>query len=227
VPGGHRSTINGKYEVIEKTELRDGGWLLYDAAFFAPAEADELFTTLRAEIEWQQEVGRGRPWPRLTAWVADAGLAYRYSGVTHIGTGWTPTLIGVKQRIELAAAATFNSVLLNRYRSGKDSIGMHADDEPELGTNPVVASVSLGAVRTFILKHRESGEKRAMPLAHGSLLVMAGTCQHHWLHGVPKTEQAVSERVNLTFRLIYRPTGAPPTGAEDMGDGREPGGTAD
>ena len=156
----------------ETISLRDGGTLWYDPAFFA-AEADTLFARLLHETAWQQEVGRGRPFPRLTAWVADAGLVYRYSGVTHVGTGWTDMLFELRRRIETAAGAAFNSVLLNRYRTGSDSIGLHADDEPELGVNPVVASVSLGAVRTFVLRHRASGEKRTLPLAHGSLLVMA------------------------------------------------------
>jgi alkylated DNA repair dioxygenase AlkB len=182
--------------------LRDGGTLLYIQNFFDLAEADALFATSCGETAWKQEIGRGRPFPRLTAWYADDGLIYRYSGVTHVGGGWTPTLSEIKRRIEQASAAEFNSVLLNRYRSGQDSIGMHADDEPELGVNPVVASVSLGSVRTFVLKHRASGEKRSMALAHGSLLVMAGTCQHHWMHGIPKTMQAVGERINLTFRRL-------------------------
>jgi alkylated DNA repair dioxygenase AlkB len=186
----------------ETTALCDGGMLLYNPAFFGPTEADALFTVLCRETAWKQEVGRGRPFPRLTAWYADNGLVYRYSGVAHTGTGWTQALLDVRRRIEAASGAAFNSVLLNRYRSGQDSIGMHADDEPELGVNPVVASVSLGAVRTFVLKHRKSGEKLALPLAHGSLLVMGGTCQHHWLHGVPKTERDVGERINLTFRNI-------------------------
>jgi alkylated DNA repair dioxygenase AlkB len=188
--------------MIETTRLRDGGVLWYDPAFFPRPEADALFETLLRETDWKQEVGRGRPFPRLTAWYADAGLVYRYSGVTHLATGWTPTLLDIKRRIEETSAARFNSVLLNRYRGGKDSIGMHADDEPELGTNPVVASVSLGAVRSFVLRHRKGREKITLPLAHGSLLVMAGTCQHHWLHGVPKTEAEVGERINLTFRRI-------------------------
>lgn len=188
--------------MLESTPLCDGGILLYDGTFFPPAEADALYATLLRETAWKQEIGRGRPFPRLTAWYAGAGLEYRYSGVTHVGAGWTPTLLDIKQRIEPVAGATFNSVLLNRYRTGRDSIGMHADDEPELGTNPVIASISLGAVRTFLLRHRKTREKRTLRLAHGSLLVMAGTCQHHWLHGVPKTDEAVGERINLTWRRI-------------------------
>jgi alkylated DNA repair dioxygenase AlkB len=146
--------------------------------------------------------GRGRPFPRLTAWFADDGLVYRYSGVTHEGTGWLPELLDVKQRVEAASGASFNSLLLNLYRDGRDSIGFHTDAEPELGLKPVVASVSLGAVRQFILKHKKTGEKLDFRLAHGSLLVMAGSCQHHWLHGVPKTDAVVGERINLTFREI-------------------------
>jgi alkylated DNA repair dioxygenase AlkB len=186
----------------ETIVLRDGGTLLYDEHFFGGPEADALFDVLRHQTAWKQEVGRGRPFPRLTAWYAEAGTAYRYSGVTHIGAGWTPTLLEIKRRVEAAAGAAFNSVLLNFYRSGRDSIGLHADDEPELGANPVVASVSLGGVRTFVLKHKASREKRSLRLGHGSLLVMGGTCQHHWLHGLPKTEEEVGGRINLTFRLI-------------------------
>jgi alkylated DNA repair dioxygenase AlkB len=188
--------------MMERTNLRDGGVLLYDAAFFPEPEANSLFATLRRETAWMQEVGRGRPFPRLTAWYAEQDLTYRYSGVTHVGAGWTATLLDIKQRVESAASAPFNSVLLNYYRHGRDSIGMHADDERELGVNPIVGSVSLGAVRTFVLKHRTTREKRVVELAHGSLLVMAGTCQHHWMHGVPKTEAEVGERINLTFRNI-------------------------
>jgi alkylated DNA repair dioxygenase AlkB len=186
----------------EATQLRDGGTLLYAPAFFPTKEAAALFRALRDGTAWKQEVGRGRPFPRLTAWYAGAGVAYRYSGVTHIGAGWTDTLLEVKSRVEATAGTAFNSLLVNLYRDGRDSIGMHTDAEPELGTNPVVASVSLGAVRRFVLKHKQSGEKLALDLAHGSLLVMGGTSQHHWLHGVPKTETDVGERINLTFRNI-------------------------
>ena len=188
--------------MAEYRELLDGGTLTYDAAFFNRAEADRLLALLRSEVPWQHEVGRGRPFPRLTAWYADAGVNYSYSGVTHQGQGWTPELLQIKQRVEAAAGVPFNSLLLNLYRDGNDSIGFHTDAEPELGQNPVVASVSLGAVRRFILKHKNQREKLSYLLAHGSLLVMGGTCQHYWLHGVPKTAQSVGQRINLTFRQI-------------------------
>ena len=193
--------------MAEQRELRDGGTLCYDAAFFERSEADRLLALLREQVPWAQEHGRLHPFPRLTAWYADAGVDYTYSGVTHRGTGWLPELLAVKRLIEEVSGAAFNSLLLNRYRDGRDSIGFHTDAEPELGQNPVVASVSLGAVRTFILKHIKSGEKLTYPLAHGSLLVMGGTCQHFWLHGVPKTATPVGERNNLTFRNIL-PTAA-------------------
>lgn len=188
--------------MLERSAIRDGGVLLYAAAFFPPSEADSLFAHLRTNIRWGQEVGRGRPFPRLTAFVADAGLEYRYSGVVHRGEGWPAELLAVRERIESASGAEFNSLLLNLYRDGRDSIGFHADDEPELGKNPVVASVSLGAVRKFVMKHVATRESLSFQLAHGSLLVMAGTCQHHWRHGVPKTAETVGERINLTFRKL-------------------------
>ncbi len=188
--------------MAESIPLRDGGTLYYDETFFPRAEADALFERLRRDVPWRQEAGRGRPFPRLTAWFADPGLSYSYSGVTHHAQPWTPDLADVRRRVEAASGAAFNSLLLNLYRGGRDSIGFHADDEPELGPNPVVASVSLGAVRRFVLKHRRTRETIELPLAPGSLLVMGGTCQHHWLHGVPKTAAPVGERINLTFRKI-------------------------
>jgi alkylated DNA repair dioxygenase AlkB len=111
-------------------------------------------------------------------------------------------LLELKSRVESAAGAEFNSLLLNLYRDGRDSIGMHADDELELGVNPVIGSVSLGNVRRFVLRHKKRGERLSFDLAHGSLIVMAGTSQHHWVHGVPKTVKPVGKRINLTFRTI-------------------------
>jgi alkylated DNA repair dioxygenase AlkB len=198
--------------MAERIELLDGGTLYYDPAFYSPGAADALFARLRERIPWGREGGRGRPYPRLTSFFADAGVGYSYSGVTHKGSGWLPELEEVKRRVEAASGAEFNSLLLNLYRDGRDSIGFHADAEPELGTNPVVASVSLGSVREFVLRHKASRERLKFRLAHGSLLVMGGTCQHHWLHGVPKTEDEVGERVNLTFRKIYPAARSAPGG---------------
>jgi alkylated DNA repair dioxygenase AlkB len=182
--------------------IRDGGKLLYDAAFFPPAQADALFAWLRANIPWRQESVHGRPLPRLNAWFSDSGLQYSYSGVSHSGAGWLPQLAEIKRRVEEAAGAAFNSLLLNLYRDGRDSIGFHTDAEPELGPDPVVATLSFGSERTFVLKHKVTKETITYRLGPGSLLVMGGTSQHHWLHAVPKTDAAVGERISLTFRRI-------------------------
>ena len=189
----------------ERIALRDGGWIRYAEHFLSIGEADRLFDALRYATGWRQFRNRLWTFPRLTAFVADAGIAYRYSGVTHAGEQWTADLQDVRRRLESTTAAAFNGVLLNLYRDGNDSMGRHADDERELGTNPVVASVSLGATRTFVLCHRGSGEKLALDLAHGSLLVMGGTLQHHWVHELPKTMRPVGERINLTFRRFVAP----------------------
>jgi alkylated DNA repair dioxygenase AlkB len=187
----------------EQFHLRDGGLIHYDPAFLPPTEANELQARLHVDVLWEQSGRPGRLFPRLTAWYADAGLTYSYSGVTHHPIPWTPELESLKSRAEAAAGTSWNSLLLNLYRDGNDSIGFHADDEPELGTNPVIGSISLGAERRFILKHTASGEKREFLLAHGSLLVMGGTSQHHWRHGLPKTRRSVGPRINLTFRFIH------------------------
>jgi alkylated DNA repair dioxygenase AlkB len=191
--------------MLRATNIRDGGRILYDPTFLPSAEADALFAYLRDTVPWQQEGRPPRMFPRLTAWYANLGVTYSYSGVTHQAVPWTPELLDIKQRAETAAGTTWNSLLLNYYRDGQDSIGFHADDEPELGTNPVIGSISLGAVRRFVLKHPASGEKLEFDLPHGSLLVMGGTSQHHWRHGIPKTRKPVGPRINLTFRQILRP----------------------
>lgn len=190
----------GAEERRNPARLRDGGWIQYWENFFPVPEAERLFEALRRDVPWGQFRNRLWTFPRLTAFVADAGVVYRYSGVTHAGSGWAPDLLGVRRRVEQVTGAIFNGVLLNLYRDGRDSMGRHADAEPELGSNPLVASVSLGAVRSFVLRHRASKEKRELDLAHGSLLVMGGTLQHHWVHELPKTKQTVGERINLTFR---------------------------
>ncbi len=184
-------------------KVADGGILIYYPHFFPTAEADELFECLKRDVAWKQERGRfNRLFPRLTALYADESVVYTYSGVTYPSLVWTPELDPVRRRVEQAAKAPFNSVLLNRYRDGSDSIGFHADDEPELGTDPVVPSISLGSERRFVLRHKKSGARIEYELKHGSLLVMAGTLQHHWHHAIPKTAKPVDERINLTFRNL-------------------------
>ena len=191
--------------MAQRIPLRDDGWLLYAEAFLPADAATVLYEHLRESVPWAQSGRPGRLFPRLTAWYADPGLTYSYSGVTHRALPWTPELRAVKAEAESVAGAAWNSLLLNLYRDGRDSIGFHADDEPELGVNPVIGSVSLGAERRFVLRHPASSEKREFRLPHGSLLVMGGASQHHWRHGVPKTRRPVGPRVNLTFRYIHPP----------------------
>jgi alkylated DNA repair dioxygenase AlkB len=186
-------------------QLAGGGTLELYQGFLARELADSLFEIIKDQTPWKQETARtGHKFPRLTAWYADPGLTYSYSGVTHHGLEWPPHLGMVRVNVEATAGSTFNSLLINYYRDGQDSIGMHSDAERELGPNPIVPSISLGAEREFVIQHIKTKERRKYLLPHGSLLVMGGTMQHHWLHGLPKTKQPVGERINLTFRNILR-----------------------
>ncbi len=205
VPGGTSAPRDNRLP------LEDGAARFWPAAF-PPGQADALFGRLREGIDWQSEeiviFGERRRVPRLVAWHGDPGATYRYSGVAHAPRPWTDALLEVRARVEKLAGHPFNAVLLNLYRSGADGMGWHADDEPELGRNPAVASVSLGATRRFRLRHRRrSSLTLALELGHGSLLVMEGATQHHWVHAVPKTARPVGERINLTFRRIVAPAG--------------------
>ena len=185
----------------------------YLARAFEPALADLLLRQLTEQVAWRQEeivlFGRRHLVPRLVAWHGDPDASYEYSGVLHAPEAWIAPLAMLRERVEALTRHRFNSVLLNRYRNGRDGMGWHADDEPELGPDPVIASVSLGATRRFRLRHRRRADTRLdIDLEHGSLLLMAGTTQHHWLHAVPKTRRPVGERINLTFRRILAPSGS-------------------
>lgn len=185
----------------------DGQTLLWPA-FIAPAEAEELTERLIASLAWHTEsiamFGRDVAVPRLVCWYGDSGAVYRYSGVTHQPLPWTPELADLRQGVQSATAAEFNSVLANLYRDGNDSMGWHADNEPELGKQPNIASLSFGATRTFRLQHRKSKRIVTVPLASGDLLFMTGDTQKYWRHSVPKEPKIISPRVNLTFREIVR-----------------------
>ena len=164
--------------------------VLYRQAF-APAESARLFAALHRETAWQQPVivlyGRSINSPRLSAWHGDPDAVYRYSGLRLEPMPWTPTLLDMRERVEALAVARFNSVLLNLYRDGQDSMGWHSDDEPELGRNPVIASISLGARRRFLLQHKKRRLRLEWSLEDGDMLVLGGTTQHYWRHHVPKT----------------------------------------
>lgn len=194
--------------------LLDADLMLYPSLFEAlgsdratSLQADRLLTELIHTIPWRQDwitvYGRSLPQPRLTAWYGDPGKSYTYSGITLIPMPWTPTLLELKAMTEALARVAFNSVLLNLYRNGNDSMGWHSDDEPELGENPIIGSLSLGETRRFMLRHRYQKElKHQMELTSGSFLLMRGTTQHYWQHHVPKTKRPVGPRINLTFRAI-------------------------
>jgi alkylated DNA repair dioxygenase AlkB len=160
------------------------------------------------EVSWRAESivvwGRTYPQPRLIAWYGDAGMNYTYSGIQLTPLPWTETLLDMKSRVEAVIRTDFNSVLLNYYRDYRDSMGLHSDDEPELGEQPILASLSLGEERTFILKHKHNKTLKPvrLKLASGSLLLMKGDTQRYWKHGIDKETSPCGPRVNLTFRRI-------------------------
>lgn len=185
---------------MQTHELTDGGILHYDDAFLPPDLASEYFAELLEQTPWEQKPGVfGHMQPRLTASYGNPGLAYRYSGTENPAIPWTPILLEIKEKIE-AVQGEYNFCLLNRYRSGQDSVGMHADDEPGMGN--VIGSLSLGATRTFRIKHNKMKETMSFQVGNGTLIIMAGTMQKYWKHEVPKTMEDVGERINLTFRKI-------------------------
>ncbi|MGE4070058.1 MAG: alpha-ketoglutarate-dependent dioxygenase AlkB [Lysobacterales bacterium] len=187
------------------------GWL---TAFSADGALNALLTEVPFSQHRVRMFGRELPAPRLSAWIGDPGAAYRYSRVRHEPLPWTPTLQALRERLQEDLGCAFNSVLVNRYRSGADSMGWHADDEAELGAEPVIASVSLGATRSMRFRSRTLDPIRlSLPLEHGSLLLMAGQTQALYQHAVDKTRAPVAERINLTFRLIRPVSGDRPQDA--------------
>ena len=163
---------------------------------------------LSTEVAWKQNhikmFGKVYNEHRLTAWYGDQGLSYKYSGIQLLSTAWLDLLNELKSKLNAAASTEFNSALLNYYRDGQDSMGYHQDNEPELGQNPVIASLTFGAARTFQLKHitDKTLKRKDILLNSGSLLIMAGTTQHYWKHQIPKTKKPIGPRLNITFRVI-------------------------
>ncbi|MGB5705291.1 MAG: alpha-ketoglutarate-dependent dioxygenase AlkB [Arenicellales bacterium] len=176
--------------------------------FLTQGEANRLLDELLENAAWQQPeitlYGRKVKSPRLAAWYGDPQAVYRYSGLVNRPSPWLSSLLELRYRLEAFIGCRFNSVLMNQYRDGADSMGWHADDEPELGPDPVIASVSLGSSRHFLMKHRKHRAEPSVKLSlhHGSLLIMGGTTQQHWKHSISKTKSAVGKRINLTYRLI-------------------------
>ena len=194
---------------LESIDMIDAD-LKFVRAFYSTSHADRIFEVLLKETPWRQDTikvwGKLHLQPRLSAWYGDPETLYSYSGIRLEPLGWTPTLLAIKADIEEISGARFNSVLINQYRDQQDSVGWHSDDEPELGSDPVIASLSLGETRTFKLKHKTSKHEkpRAIGLPHGSLLLMAGPMQRCWLHAIDKERVPKQARINLTFRRIRR-----------------------
>lgn len=184
----------------------NNGEYIFHPNFFSKAESDSYLSILQNTISWKQEsmnmYGKTIAFPRLTAWYGNNDKPYSFSGITLQPRPWTTQILEIKSKIEPTCNVIFNSVLLNRYCNGNDSISWHTDAEPELGKNPIIASVNFGATRNFQLRHIKTKEKLEIELAHGSLLIMQGELQHYWQHQVPKTTKSVGERINLTFRVI-------------------------
>jgi alkylated DNA repair dioxygenase AlkB len=189
--------------ILTQIPLADGELALLPKLAL-PLPTPDVMARLVAETGWRAETvvvfGKRHLQPRLTAWHGDA--AYTYSGLTLAPLPFSPLLQGIRNAVEAATGHHFNSVLLNYYRDGRDSMGMHSDDEPELGPAPAIASLSLGATRTFLLRHKQTKQTLKLDLPDGSLLLMAGALQQNWLHGINKTARLVGPRLNLTFRYI-------------------------
>ena len=173
---------------------------------FGVKRSKEIFDTLKNSNIWTQPSinfgGNLIPIPRLNAWFGDSGKSYTYSGIRLNPMPWNDVMLEVKSKVENITGSKFNSALLNLYRNGNDSVSWHQDDEPELGENPIIASLSLGDTRTFKLKNVKTGEVKKFELENDSLLLMGSGIQKDWVHSIPKTKKMVSPRINITFRNI-------------------------
>lgn len=193
---------------LSKQDLAPNGWiaLVHDFVPEHHAVMNALVASLPLQSERLRIMGREIPTPRLTSWHGDPGANYRYSGRRFEPKPWTDGLDAIRDRLEELFGVRFNSVLANYYRDGRDSMSPHSDAEPELGPNApdevVIASVSLGAPRRFVLQSKVTKERRVFELGEGSLFVMGGAVQQQWRHGVPKTTRKVGPRLNLTFRIV-------------------------
>jgi len=191
-----------------------GADLAFDAHWLSPHEADALHAALQGGVAWEVHhlriFGRNVAAPRLSCWIGDAAAVYAYSGTRFAPRPWPAALAQVRERLADALGEPFNSVLANLYRDGRDAMGWHSDDEPELGPAPVIASLSLGATRRFAFKSRGAPAHRlTLELNHGSLLVMRGATQRRYAHALPRTAKPIGPRINLTFRHIV-PGGSMP-----------------
>ncbi len=195
-------------EIFETANLLPiEGEAYLDSSFFSIKESNDFFEKLKNEVHWKQEpimiFGKSVMQPRLTAWCSNAHHDYSYSGIIMTSHPWTETLLEIKKRIEDISQVTFTGALLNYYRDESDSMGWHSDNEKELGINPVIASISFGATRTFKFQHiKDKTLQVSIDLTHGSFLLMRGQTQHKWKHAIPKRSKKLGPRINITFRVI-------------------------
>lgn len=202
-----QTEFDGFFDNLEKISLPlDDGSAQYYPSWLSKARADHFFSTLLNTLHWRQErikmFGKWLDIPRLQAWYGEPNCHYSYSGLILDPLPFTAELDQLRKDLEVTIASTFNCVLCNLYRDGQDGMGLHSDDEPELGEQPVIASISLGQPRDFDFKHKSTNERHRVSLSHGSLLVMSDHTQTHYLHGISKRNAALNKRINLTYRLI-------------------------
>lgn len=183
----------------------DSSALLHTAGFEAE-HTQRIFEQLLEEIPWEQRqvrmFGKLIDQPRLVAWFGDSGASYTYSGLTLMPHPWTAVVDECRKRCEELAGVSFNSGLANLYRNGQDTVSWHSDDEPELGSEPVIASVSLGSTRRFDFRHISGEPTIKTELQSGSIVIMSGRSQSHWKHQIPRTKRVNEPRINLTFRQV-------------------------
>ncbi len=182
------------------------GTVHYHGAILNPTEAQRYYTHLFRDIPWKNDeaviFGKRIITARKVAWYGDSNFSYTYSGTTKQALLWTPELVALKATVERLTGTLFNSCLLNLYHDGNEGMAWHSDDEKSLGKDSTIASISLGAEREFRLKHKRSDDKVSVFLESGSLLVMQGATQTHWLHSIPKSKKIKTPRINLTFRTM-------------------------
>ncbi|MEQ6166267.1 alpha-ketoglutarate-dependent dioxygenase AlkB [Ekhidna sp. MALMAid0563] len=199
-------------ELFERVVGPSKNWLPHDGIvnyygkIFDPREADRLFEILLTTINWQPDqaviFGKTIVTKRKVAWYAEKPFPYRYSGTTKVALSWTEELQSIKELAEKHSGETYNSCLLNLYHSGEEGMAWHSDGETELKKDGAIASLSFGAKRKFSFKHKQTKERIDLLLENGSLLLMKGTTQTHWLHRLPPTKNVNQPRINLTFRQM-------------------------
>ena len=189
-------------EIVAHNDLK----IRVQEGFFSSVEANDLLINCIAGLPWEsmkiKMFGKEIVIPRLQCWVGDEGCEYSYSGKKLNRQPWTPELLMIKEKISQHANLNFNSVLVNFYRDGQDSMGWHADDEPELGKNPTIAALSFGGERDLVFRNILSKETLSIPQLHGALIIIDGQTQQYWQHAIKKTKKIISPRINLTFRNI-------------------------